>query len=100
LEVGKVVGVVGEVKNDMVLRMTVVGEVLEVEKPEVLGEVERVVTAVGEPAEIHVTDGEGLDDRDGLIIEGLDLGLGNLKRENERVKRWVGSTVGQTGTDR
>jgi hypothetical protein len=35
-----------------------------------------------------------LDDRDGLIIEGLDLGFGNIKREDERVERWVGATVG------
>ena len=35
-----------------------------------------------------------MNDGDGLIIEGLDLGLGNIKGENERVKWWVGSTVG------
>ena len=32
-----------------------------------------------------MSDGVGLDDRDRLIIEGLDLGLGNIKREDERV---------------
>ena len=65
-------------KRDMDLGMTVVGEIGVVECPEVLGE-------VGEPAEIHVTKGMRLDDRDGLIIEGLDLGFGNVERENERV---------------
>jgi hypothetical protein len=44
-----------------------------------------VIPAVGEPAEIHVTKGMRLDDRDGLIIEGLDLGFGNIKREDERI---------------
>jgi hypothetical protein len=38
-----------------------------------------------EPAEIHVTEGVRLDGRDGLIIEGLDLGFGNIKCEDERV---------------
>jgi hypothetical protein len=53
-----------------------------------------MIPAVGEPAKIRVTKSVGLDDRDGLIIEGLDLGLGNIKREDERVERWVGATVG------
>jgi hypothetical protein len=53
-----------------------------------------VIPTIGEPAEIHVTKGMRLDDRDGLIIEGLDLGFGNIKREDERVERWVGATVG------
>ncbi len=40
-----------------------------------------------------MTEGVRFYDRDGLIIEGLDLGFGNIKREDERVKRWVGATV-------
>jgi hypothetical protein len=44
-----------------------------------------MIPAIGEPAEIHVTEGVRLDDRDGLIIEGLDLGFGNIKREDERI---------------
>ena len=39
LEVGKGVGMVGEVESDMDLRMTVVDEVVVVEWPKVLGEV-------------------------------------------------------------
>ena len=39
MEVGKGVGMVGEVEGDMDLRMTVVGEVVVVEGPKVLGEV-------------------------------------------------------------
>ena len=39
LEVGKGVGMVGEVEGDMDLRMTVVGEIVVVEGPKVLGEV-------------------------------------------------------------
>ena len=42
-------------------------------------------TAVGEPTEIHVTTGEWLNDGDGLIIEDLDLSLGNIKGEDERI---------------
>ena len=53
-----------------------------------------MVPAVGEPTEIHVTTSEWLNDGDGLIIEGLDLGLGNIKGEDERIEWWVGSTVG------
>jgi len=30
---------------------------------------------------------------DGLIIEGLDLGLGNIKGESERIELWVGTTI-------
>jgi len=41
-----------------------------------------MIPAVGEPAE---NQGMRLDDRDGLIIEGLDLDFGNVERENERV---------------
>jgi hypothetical protein len=44
-----------------------------------------VIPAVREPAEIHVTKRMRLDDRDGLLIEGFDLGFGNIERENERV---------------
>ncbi len=44
-----------------------------------------MIPAVGEPTEIHVTTGEGLNDGDGLIIEVLDLGLGNIKGEDERI---------------
>jgi len=40
LEVGKGVGMVGEVESDMDLGMTVVGKIVEVEWPEVLGEVD------------------------------------------------------------
>jgi hypothetical protein len=42
-----------------------------------------MIPAIGEPAEIHVAEGVRLDDRDGLIIEGLDLGFGNIKREDD-----------------
>ena len=52
-----------------------------------------MISAVGEPTEIHVTTGEWLNDSDGLIIEGLDLGLGNIKGETERIEWWVGTTV-------
>ena len=81
---------VGKVEGDMDLGMTIVGKIVVVERPKILGEVgvgqfERMIPAIGEPAEIHVTEGVRLDDRDGLIIEGLDLGLGNIKRENERI---------------
>ena len=81
---------VGEVEGDMDLGMTIVGKVVVVEGPKILGEVgigqlDRMVPAIGEPAEIHVTEGVRLDDRDGLIIEGLDFGLCNIKRENERI---------------
>ena len=41
-----------------------------------------------------MTKGLRLYDRDGLIIEGLDFGLRNIEREDERVERWVGATVG------
>ena len=44
-----------------------------------------MIPAVGEPTEIHVITGEWLNDGDGLIIEGLDLGLGNIKGEDERI---------------
>jgi hypothetical protein len=47
-----------------------------------------------------VTEGMRLDDRDGLIIEGLDLGLGNIKREYEMVGRDSRSRMGRTGIDR
>ena len=53
-----------------------------------------MIPAVGEPTEIHVTTGEWLNDGDGLIIECLDLGLGNIKGEDERIEWWVGTTVG------
>jgi hypothetical protein len=81
---------VGEVEGDMDLGMTIVGKIVVVERPKILGKVgvgqlERMVPAIGEPAEIHVTEGVRLDDRDGLIIEGLDLGFGNIKLEDERV---------------
>ncbi len=59
-----------------------------------------MIPAVDEPAEIHVTEGMGLDDRDGLIIEGLDLGLGNIKREYEMVGRDSRSRMRRTGIDR
>ena len=39
LEIGKGVGIVGEVEGDMDLGMTVVGKIVVVEWPEVLGEV-------------------------------------------------------------
>ena len=49
---------VGEVELDVNLGMTVIGEVLVVEWPEVggkvgVGQVERMIPAVGEVAEIH-----------------------------------------------
>ena len=80
---------VGEVELDVNLGMTVIGEVLVVEWPEVggkvgVGQVERVIPAVGEEAEIHVTKSEGLNDCDGSIIEVLDFDLGNFKGEDER----------------
>ena len=53
-----------------------------------------MIPAIGEPAEIHVTKGLRLYDRDGMIIERLDFGFRNIKREDERVERWVGATVG------
>jgi len=34
-----------------------------------------------------------LQERDGLIVEHLDFGLGNIKGEDKRKKRWVGSAV-------
>ncbi len=63
-----------------------------------------MISAVGEPTEIHVTTREWLNNSDELIIEGLDLGLGNIKGETERIDRVVGghdsmSRMGQTGTD-
>ena len=78
LEVGKYVLIVGEVELDVNLGMTVIGEVLVVEWPEVggkvcVGQVERMIPAVGEVAEIHVTKSEGLNDGDGSIIEVLDF---------------------------
>ena len=81
---------VGEVEGDMDLGMTIVGKIVVVERPKILGEVgvgqlERMIPAIGEPAEIHVTKRMRLDDRDGLLIEGFDLGFGNIERENERV---------------
>ena len=80
---------VGEVELDVNLGMTVIGEVLVVEWPEVggkvgVGQVERMIPAVGEVAEIHVTKSEGLNDCDGSIIEVLDFDLGNFKGEDER----------------
>ncbi len=52
---------VGEVEGNMDLGMTIVGKIVVVERPKILGEVgvgqlERMIPAIGEPAEIHVTE--------------------------------------------
>jgi len=54
----------------------------------------RVIPSIREQTEVHITKSERLHDRDGLIVEHLDFGLGDIKGEDERKERWMDSAIG------
>jgi len=56
-----------------------------------------MIPSIREPTKIHITKGEWLHERDGLIIEHLDFGFSDIKSEDERKQRWVGSAIGLVG---
>jgi len=42
-----------------------------------------VIPSIRKPTKVHVTKGERLHERDGLIVEHLDFGFGHIKSEDE-----------------